>query len=55
MNLDVVTLMAMSSLAIVICGVSFILNTSITRNDATGRIWSLGFIIGIIVAAGYGI
>jgi diguanylate cyclase (GGDEF)-like protein len=55
MNLDVFTLMTMSSLAVVLCGVSFILNTSFTRNDATGRMWSLGFISGIIVAAGYGI
>ncbi|WP_374947924.1 GGDEF domain-containing protein [Agreia sp.] len=55
MTLDVVTLMTMSSLAVVLCGVSFILNTSFTRNDATGRMWSLGFIGGIIVAAGYGV
>lgn len=55
MTLDVVTLMSMSSLAVVLCGVSFILNTSFTRNDATGRMWSLGFIGGITVAAGYGI
>jgi len=55
MNLDVLTLMTMSSLAVVLCGISFILNTSFTRNDATGRIWSLGFISGIIVAVGYGV
>jgi diguanylate cyclase (GGDEF)-like protein len=55
MTLDVITLMTMSSLAVVLCGVSFILNTSFSRNDATGRMWSLGFISGIIVAAGYGI
>ena len=55
MTLDVVTLMTMSSLAVVLCGVSFILNTSFSRNDATGRMWSLGFISGIIVAAGYGV
>lgn len=55
MSLDVLTLMTMSSLAVVLCGVSFILNTSFTRNDAIGRVWSLGFISGIIVAAGYGV
>ena len=55
MTFDVVTLMTMSSLAVVLCGVSFILNTSFTRNDATGRMWSLGFIGGITVAAGYGV
>ncbi|PPF60579.1 hypothetical protein C5E11_16655 [Clavibacter michiganensis] len=55
MNLDSFTLMAMSSLAVVLCGISFILNTSFTRNDSTGRIWSLGFISGIVVAAGYGV
>jgi diguanylate cyclase (GGDEF)-like protein len=55
MTLDAATLMAMSSLTVVICGVSFILNTSFTRNDPTGRMWSLGFISGMIVAVGYGI
>ncbi|MBF4634908.1 GGDEF domain-containing protein [Agreia pratensis] len=55
MNLDIVTLMTMSSLAVVICGVSFVLNTSFARSDPTGRMWSLGFISGIIVAAGYGV
>jgi diguanylate cyclase (GGDEF)-like protein len=55
MNLDVVTLMAMSSLAVVLCGVSFILNASFSRSDATGRMWSLAFISGITVAAGYGV
>jgi diguanylate cyclase (GGDEF)-like protein len=55
MNLDVVTLLTMSSLAVVLCGISFILNTSFSRNDPAGRVWSLGFISGITVAAGYGI
>lgn len=55
MTLDITTLMTMSSLAVVLCGVSFILNTSFTRNDPTGRMWSLGFISAIIVAAGFGV
>jgi diguanylate cyclase (GGDEF)-like protein len=55
MNLDVVTLMTMSSFAVVLCGISFILNTSFSRNDPAGRVWSLGFISGMTVAAGYGI
>jgi diguanylate cyclase (GGDEF)-like protein len=55
MTFDVATLVAVSSLIAVICGASFILNTSFTRNDPTGRTWSLGFISSIIVAAGYGV
>jgi diguanylate cyclase (GGDEF)-like protein len=55
MNLDVVTLLTMSSFAVVLCGISFILNTSFSRNDPAGRVWSLGFVSGITVAAGYGI
>ena len=54
MTLDPTTLLAMSSLAAIICGVSFILNTSFNSNDPAGRTWSLGFISGIVVAAGYG-
>ena len=55
MNIDGPTLQMVSGLIIILCGVSFILNTAINRNDPPGRMWSLAFVAGIIVAVGYGV
>lgn len=54
MTLDTLTLMFVTSLVAVLCGLLFILNTSFNRNDPSGRVWSLAFIAGIITAVGYG-
>jgi len=50
MPLDPLTLLAVSGVIAVLCGMSFVLNTAFGRNDATGRMWSLGFISGILGA-----
>ncbi|MDY7529147.1 MULTISPECIES: diguanylate cyclase [unclassified Cryobacterium] len=53
--MDSTTLFIVSALIVVLCGVSFILNTALNRNDAAGKLWSLAFIAGIAVAFGYGV
>ncbi len=50
MPLDLLTLLAVSGVIAVLCGMSFVLNTAFGRNDATGRMWSVGFIAGILGA-----
>ena len=53
--MDSTTIFIVSALIVVLCGVSFILNTALNRNDAAGKLWSLSFIAGIAVAFGYGV
>jgi diguanylate cyclase (GGDEF)-like protein len=55
MQLDAPTLQMISGLVTILCGVSFILNTALNRNDPAGRLWSLAFVAGITVAVGYGV
>jgi diguanylate cyclase (GGDEF)-like protein len=55
MLLDTSTLQTISGLIVILCGVSFIFNTALNRNDPCGRLWSLAFVAGIIVAVGYGV
>lgn len=52
MQLDPLTLLAVSGVMAVLCGISFILNTSFRNNDATGRVWSVGFIAAVVSAMG---
>jgi len=55
MQLDTVTLIVASGIVVVLCGVSFILNTAFNRDDPPGRVWCLSFITGIMVAIAYGV
>jgi len=55
MQLDGPTLQTLSGLMVILCGVSFIFNTALNRNDPPGRLWSLAFVAGIMVAVGYGV
>lgn len=55
MLLDASTLQMMSGLIVILCGVSFIFNTALNRNDPPGRLWSLAFVAGMMVAVGYGV
>lgn len=55
MQLDTPTLMVLGGLVMLLCGVSFILNSSFNRNDPSGRLWSVAFIGGITVAVAFGI
>jgi diguanylate cyclase (GGDEF)-like protein len=55
MLLDEATLQMMSGLIVILCGVSFIFNTALNRNDPCGRLWSLAFVGGMMVAVGYGV
>jgi diguanylate cyclase (GGDEF)-like protein len=55
MQLDGATLQVLSGLIVILCGVSFILNTALNQNDPPGRLWSLAFVAGIMVTVGYGV
>jgi diguanylate cyclase (GGDEF)-like protein len=50
MPLDPLTLLAVSGVISVLCGMSFVLNTAFSRNDGTARMWSVGFISAILGA-----
>ncbi len=53
MVLDITTLLLVAGLVIVLCGISFVLNTSMRRNDASGRLWSLSFLGGMLTALSF--
>jgi diguanylate cyclase (GGDEF)-like protein len=55
MQLDSATLQIMCGLLVVLCGVSFIFNTALNRNDPPGRLWSLSFVGGIMVTTAYAV
>jgi diguanylate cyclase (GGDEF)-like protein len=53
MALDQATLLIVSGLVVVLCGVSFIVNTAMRRNDASGRLWSISYIAGMLTALSF--
>ncbi|SDZ51431.1 GGDEF domain-containing protein [Herbiconiux ginsengi] len=53
MVLDQPTLLIVSGLVIVLCGISFITNTAMRRNDASGRLWSISYIAGMLTALSF--
>lgn len=55
MTLDITSLLLISGLIIILCGVSFILNTAMRRNDASGRLWSISFIAGMLTALSFSV
>lgn len=55
MQLDSATLQIMCGLLVILCGVSFIFNTALNRNDPPGRLWSLAFVGGIMVTLAYAV
>jgi diguanylate cyclase (GGDEF)-like protein len=53
MSLDPWTVALVSGLIVTLCGVTFILNTTLRRNDAAGRLWSVAFTAGILQTLAY--
>ncbi|KGJ79676.1 hypothetical protein GY21_04420 [Cryobacterium roopkundense] len=53
MPLDAATLMLVSGLVTVVCGVSFVVNTAYLRSDGPGRIWSVAYIAAVMSAVSY--
>lgn len=53
MKLDITTVAAVSGIIVILCGTTFILNTTLRRNDRVGRIWSVGFVGGILETLAY--
>ncbi|WP_378147728.1 diguanylate cyclase [Cnuibacter sp. UC19_7] len=53
MTVDLPSVLLVSGLVIVLCGLIFVLNTAMRRNDASGRVWSVGFISGMLSAICY--
>jgi diguanylate cyclase (GGDEF)-like protein len=55
MVLDEVTLLVVSGLVIMLCGVSFVLNTAYSQDDPPGRIWSIAFMAGVLSSLAYAV
>jgi diguanylate cyclase (GGDEF)-like protein len=55
MTLDIPSLLLIAGFVIILCGVSFILNTAMRRNDASGRLWSISFIAGMLTALSFSV
>ncbi|WP_382307740.1 GGDEF domain-containing protein [Herbiconiux sp. UC225_62] len=53
MVLDQATLLVVSGLIVILCGISFIVNTAMRRNDASGRLWSISYIAGMLTALSF--
>jgi diguanylate cyclase len=53
MKLDVTTVAAVSGLIIILAGSTFILNTTLRRNDHVGRLWSVAFVGGMLETLAY--
>ena len=53
MTFDGTTVATVSGLIVILCGLSFILNTTLRRNDLVGRIWSVAFVSGILMTLSY--
>ncbi len=52
-GLDTTTLFAVSGLLTIVCGVYFLLETLLRRNDLAGRLWSVFFISAMFVVFSY--
>jgi diguanylate cyclase (GGDEF)-like protein len=55
MVLDDVTLLVVSGLVVVLCGLSFILNTAYSHDDPPGRVWSIAFMAGVLSSLAYAV
>jgi diguanylate cyclase len=53
MKLDIMTVAAVSGLIIILAGSTFILNTTLRRNDHVGRLWSVAFVGGMLETLSY--
>lgn len=55
MDLDMVTVSVMTAVVVVTAGVAFIVETVLREDDAAGRIWSIGFLSGILSTVSYAV
>ncbi len=55
MGLDLGTLLVVDGAVTILCGILFVLSTSLRRNDRPGRIWSISFIGGMLTTISYGL
>jgi diguanylate cyclase (GGDEF)-like protein len=55
MTFDPATVAVMSGLIVTLCGVTFIMNTTLRRNDVVSRIWSVAFIAAILQTLSYAV
>ena len=53
MAFDLATLMAINAAVTIASGAVFVLNTIFRRYDRAGRIWTLGFIAGMLTSISY--
>lgn len=55
MRLDTLSILLVSGTVVIICGLVFILNVTLRRNDALGRSWAAAFTAGILCTFGYAV
>lgn len=53
MSLDLITITVITALVVNVSGVLFILETLLRRDEGAGRIWSLGFLAGMLTTLSY--
>lgn len=53
MSLDLASLLVMTALVVNVSGVLFILETFLRRDEGAGRIWSVGFLAGMLTTLAY--
>ncbi|MDM4763128.1 diguanylate cyclase [Galbitalea sp. SE-J8] len=53
MTLDTLTILVTSGAVVAISGISFIVTTVLSRSDRYSRLWSLGFVAGILETVSY--
>lgn len=53
MGLDIATVSAMTAVVVITAGIVFILETVFREDDSVSRIWSLGFLAGILASVSY--
>jgi GGDEF domain-containing protein len=53
--LDLFSVSVMTALAVSVCGIVFITETLIRRDDGAGRIWSIAYLFGMLTTVAYGV
>ncbi|WP_457101731.1 hypothetical protein [Microbacterium sp. P5_E9] len=53
MTLDLASVLVMTALVVNVCGILFIIETMLRRDEGAGRIWALAFLAGILTTVAY--
>lgn len=53
MTLDLFSVLVLTALVVNVCGTLFIIETLLRRDDGAGRVWSLGYVAGMLTTLAY--